>query len=249
MNGKTTTVKASDGGAFGAYLSLPPGGSGPGVVMISEIFGVNATIRKNADRFAGQGYVVLAPDLYRHLEPGLELGYDEPSRQKALALHGRLDYEGCVADMGDAVRYLRGLDQCGGPVFVTGFCLGGTMSYLAAARLKIDAASGYYPTRIQNYLGDASKIHCPLLLHFGREDHLTPPETISSILHATEGNPNVTSVIYEAGHQFANPDRPDLYIEAAAVLAHQRTFELFNQVAASAGRGSPKPDAARAARR
>jgi carboxymethylenebutenolidase len=140
MNGKTITVKSSSGAAVSAYLSLPPQGSGPGVVMISEIFGVNASVRKNADLFAGHGYVVLAPDVFWHQEPNLDLAYDKPSHEKALALHRAFDYERCVGDVADAVKGLRALSACRGAVFVTGFCLGGTMSYLAAARLKIDGA-------------------------------------------------------------------------------------------------------------
>lgn len=250
MNGKTTTVKSSGGGAFSAYLSLPPGGSGPGVVMISEIFGVNATIRKYADLFAEQGYVVLAPDVFWHQEPNLDLGYDKPSHEKALALHRAFDYERCVADVGDTIECLRALPQSTGAVFVTGFCMGGTMSYLAAARLKIDAASSYYGTKIHEYLGDASRVRCPVLLHFGKDDHLTPPAAIDAIVKATEANPNVTSIVYEgAGHQFANPDLPEHYVESATRLAHQRTFELFSRVAAAAGHGLAKSTAAQAGRR
>ena len=93
---------------------------------------------------------------------------------------------------------------------------------------NIDAAAGYYGTRIQNFLGDAKRINRPLLLHFGAKDHTTPPEIRDPILGAIDGNANITPYIYEdAGHAFANPGRPETYVEDIAALAHSRTFDLF----------------------
>ncbi|MDA1326716.1 MAG: dienelactone hydrolase family protein [Proteobacteria bacterium] len=239
MSGEFFQVPSSDGDAFDAYLSLPAGGRGPGVVMIPEIFGVNDGLRQCADLFAGQGYAVLAPDIFWRLERNVQLDYGEASYKKAFALHHAFDYEQGVADMNDAIEWLRSQSFCTENICVTGFCLGGTMAYLAAARCDIDAAAGYYGTRIQNFLDDAAKINRPLLQHFGAKDHTTPPEFRGPILDAVAGNANVTSFIYEtAGHAFANPGRPETYMESIAALAHGRTFELFARVTGMAGGGA-----------
>ena len=228
MSSKFVELPSSDGDAFDAYLSMPAGDEGPGVVMIPEIFGVNEGLRQCADLFAGQGYMVLAPDIFWRLERNVQLDYGESGYKKAFALHHAFDYEQGMADMNDAIEWLRDQPFCTGRVCATGFCLGGTMAYLAAARTNIDAAAGYYGTRIQNFLGDAAKIKRPLLLHFGEDDHTTPPEILNPILGAIDGNDSVTPYIYEGtGHAFANPGRPETYRESVAALAHSRTFALF----------------------
>lgn len=239
MSGAFVGVPSSDGDAFDAYLALPAAGEGPGVVMIPEIFGVNEGLRRCADLFADHGYAVLAPDIFWRLERNVRLDYGEAAYKKAFALHHAFDYEQGVADMTDAIEWLRGQPFCTGGICVTGFCLGGTMAYLAAARCDIDAAAGYYGTRIQNFLGDAANISRPLLLHFGEQDHTTPPDIRDPILKAVAGNANVTSYVYEnAGHAFANPARPETYLAAVADLAHKRTFGLFDRATGLAG-GAP----------
>lgn len=231
MSGKFAQVPSLGGDRFDAYLSLPASGQGSGVVMIPEIFGLNDGLRQCADLFAAEGYAVLAPDIFWRLERNVQLDYGEAGYKKAFALHAAFDYEQGMADMNDAIEWLRTQPFCTGGVCATGFCLGGTMAYLAAARCDIDAASGYYGTRIQNFLGDAANITRPLLLHFGAEDHTTPPEIRDPILAAIDGNTNVTPYIYEnAGHAFANPGRPETYLASVAELAHSRTFALFGRV-------------------
>jgi carboxymethylenebutenolidase len=228
MTVQPVKVPSSDGDAFDGYLSLPSGGTGPGVVMIPEIFGVNEGLRLCADLFAEQGYAVLAPDIFWRLERNVRLDYGEAAYEKAFALHRAFDYEQGMADMNDAIEWLRGQPFCTGGVCATGFCLGGTMAYLAAARCDIAAAASYYGTRIQNFLADAANIKRPLLLYFGARDHTTPPEIRDPILAAVDGNAKVTSFIYEeAGHAFANPGRPETYMKPVADIAHARTFALF----------------------
>ena len=233
MTGAIVQIPSSDNDAFDAYLTLPAGGSGTGVVMIPEIFGVNDGLRACADLFAAEGYAVLAPDIFWRLERNVQLDYGEASYKKAFALHHAFDYAQGVADMNDAIEWLRDQSVCSGKVCVTGYCLGGTMAYLAAARCKIDAASGYYGTRIQNFLGDAAAIDQPLILHFGAMDHTTPPDIRDPILEAIDDNSSITPYVYEeAGHAFANPGRPETYLESVAKLANARTFELFSDVSA-----------------
>jgi carboxymethylenebutenolidase len=201
--------------------------------MVPEIFGVNAPLRAVADLFAANGFAVLMPDMFWRLERDVELDYDKASYQRAFALHKAFDYGLGVQDLNSAIAALKALPECTGRIGVTGFCLGGTFAYLAAARCPIEAAAGYYGTRIQNFLGDAARVSKPLLQHFGETDHTTPPEILGPILDACKGNPNITSYVYKgAGHAFANPGRSDTYVESAAALAHRRTFELFRRALA-----------------
>lgn len=231
MTAERIQIGTHDGDRFAADLALPKGGRGPGVVMIPEIFGVNEPIREAARLFADHGYVVLALDIFWRLERNVDLGYDKTSYEKAFALHRAFDYELGVADMNAAITTLKVMPACTGPVGVTGFCLGGTFAYLAAARSPIDMAAGYYGTRIQNFLVDGPRIRRPLLLHFGAKDHTTPPAIMAQILPAVRDNPNVTVHVYEeAGHAFANSLRPETYLPDVAALAHRRTFALFDRV-------------------
>ena len=227
-------VPSHDGGWFSGYLALPPKLPAPGIVMVAEIFGVNPSLRICADDFARRGYAVLAPDMFWRMERDVELGYDKAGYARAYALHKAFDYEAGVDDLTAVIEALRALPECTGKIGVTGFCLGGTFAYLAAARCPmIEAAAGYYGTRIQNFLPDAARISKPLIQHFGAKDHTTPPEILGPILDAVKDNPNVTSYVYEdAGHAFANPGRADTYIESVAKLAHARTFALFDRVLA-----------------
>lgn len=231
MAGNWIKIAAPGGGSFEGYLSVPAAGSGPGLVMVQEIFGVNPSIRHLADLFAAQGYTVLAPDVFWRLEPRVELAFDEAAMKRAQELHKAFDYEQGVEDIGAAVRALRKQPQCKGPVAVSGYCLGGTFAYLAAARLPVDGAVAYYGTRIHNYLGEADKVRCPLLLHFGELDHAVPPEALAKIRAALEGKPNVRIYAYPgAKHAFANPMRPANYDAASAKLANERTFAFLRSL-------------------
>jgi carboxymethylenebutenolidase len=156
------------------------------------------------------------------------LAYDEAGHKQGRAYHDAFDYAQGVKDMQAAISVLRARPECNGRVGVVGFCLGGTMAYLAATRTDADAAAGYYGTRIHHFLDDAKRIQRPLVLHFGERDHTTPPEVLSRILAAIAGNSCVQPHVYpNAVHAFANHVRPNHYNAAATALADQRTFSLF----------------------
>ena len=131
MQGREVEIEAADGGTFQGYLSLPEGGTGPGLVVLQEIFGVNAHIREVCDSFAEEGYVTLAPDLFWRVEPGLQLGYGEEDREKAFAVLGRFDEDRSAEDIAQTVAHLRAHEACEGGVGAMGFCLGGKLAYLA----------------------------------------------------------------------------------------------------------------------
>ena len=232
MNARWIKIDTGDGATFDGYLSLPPSGSGPGLIVVQEIFGVNASIRETADMFAAEGFVALAPDMFWRFEPRIEIGFDETSAKRAFELHNKYDYELGVRDLGAAVAALRALPECTGPVAVTGFCLGGTFAYLAATRLDVDGAVAYYGTRINNYLGEAGNLRCPIVLHFGEADHTSPPEVIARVRDTLGGDKRVQIYTYPgAKHAFANHLRAS-YDAKSSAAAHQRTFEFLRGIAA-----------------
>ena len=235
-------ISTSDG-TFDGFLFRPSIEPAPGLVMIPEIFGINLALREMARRYAAEGFLVLALDIFWRLERNVDLGYDEDGFKRAHDLHQVFDYDLGVADVQAGIEQLRTRPECSGRVGVVGFCLGGTMAYLAAARTDTDAAVGYYGTRIHNFLDDGPKIRRPLILHLGRLDHRTPPDIMRRILHAIEGNKSVSPYIYEdAVHAFANHRRSDTYNEAATKSADSRTFSFFRKELA----GFPVADARRA---
>ena len=196
--------------------------------MIPEIYGVNGFLRETAQRYADQGYAVLALDILWRLGRNVELSYEGAENDRAHAHHRAFDYESAVVDLQAGIDALRARPECTGKVGVVGFCLGGTLAYLATARCDADAAVGYYGTRIHNFLDDASKIDRPLLLHFGELDHTTPPQEMARIVPAIGSNPHVTHHVYKgAGHAFANHMRPDRYHEPMTLAADARTFAFF----------------------
>src|SRR5258707_15112156 len=132
MTGQMIDIAAADGGRFRGYLATPHKGSGPGLVLIQEIFGVNRHMRDVADHYAEEGYVVLCPDLFWRIEPGIELGQSEADWQRAFSLYQKFDVAKGVADITATVAALHGLKNCSGKIAALGFCLGGKLAYLAA---------------------------------------------------------------------------------------------------------------------
>jgi len=228
--GRMIDIQAEDGGTFQGYLALPEKGSGPGIVVLQEIFGINANIRGVADHYAEEGYVVLAPDLFWRLEPGVDLGYDEAAMAKAFELYGRFDVDQGIRDIGAAIATLRGLEQCKGKVGTVGFCLGGTLAYLAAARTDVDCAVGYYGVGIEKLLDEAKAITCPLVLHFGELDKYSPPDAIAAIRAGLADLPEAEIHVYPgADHGFSAKGR-HAYDKPAAGMAHSRSIALFRRV-------------------
>jgi carboxymethylenebutenolidase len=224
-------VTSFDGHRVGAFLHRPPQTPAPGLVMIPEIFGINLPLREIAARYATEGFAVLVLDVFSRMERGVDLGYDDAGHDKGRALHKAFDYATGVKDMQAGISYLRALPVCNGKVGVVGFCLGGTMAYLAASRTDADAAVGYYGTRIHLFSAEGKGIARPLILHFGELDHTTPPELLQGqILPAIAGNPHVQPFVYPGMvHAFANHRRPDTYNEAVTKTADARTFAHFRK--------------------
>jgi carboxymethylenebutenolidase len=220
-----------DGERIDAFLHRPPTTPAPGLVMIHEIFGINLPLREMAARFALEGFAVLTVDVFSRMERDLDLDYGDEGHAKGRAMHKAFDYATGVKDMQAGISFLRARPECNGKVGVTGFCLGGTMAYLAASRTDADAAVGYYGTRIHLFTDEGKGISKPLILHFGELDHTTPPELLQGqILPAIAGNPNVQAYVYpKMVHAFANHRRPDTYDAAVTKVADTRTFAHFRK--------------------
>ena len=217
-----------DGGTMAAHLCLPEAGSGPGLVVVMEIFGVGSYIRRACERLAELGYVAMAPDLYRRVTPGLELGHDEAGLQQAMAAVAQLDVPGAIADSGVALDHLRALPETAGrPVGVLGFCLGGTIAYHLAAVAEPATAVCYYGSGIAEALGAAEQIECPVLFHFGAQDNYIPladAERVAELAARREGWE--CAIQPDGGHAFDNHDSEMFWRPQAAARAWEltRTF-------------------------
>lgn len=232
MPGSTVQIPSLDGQQFDAYLALPPAGHGPGLVIVQEIWGVNAHIRAVADQYAMDGYVVLAPDVFWRQEPNVDLPYDEAGTQKAYRLMQNLDGPRAVADLVATAQALRQRPEVTGKVGVVGYCMGGRLAYHLAASGAVDTAVCYYGGRIQNHLEVAASITVPILFHYAALDAHIPPQAVEAVKGAFAGHPNAQFHIYEnAGHGFNCWGRP-MYHQRAAALARGRTLEwLANTLA------------------
>jgi carboxymethylenebutenolidase len=211
------------------YLARPEAGSGPGIVVIQEIFGVNAVMRGIADGLAAQGYVALAPDLFWRLEPGVDItDKSDAEWKKALDLMQRFDVDAGIADIQAGISLLRAMPGLG-KIGAVGYCLGGLLAYLTATRTDIDATVGYYGVNVPAFLGEAGKIRKPLLLHIAAEDGFVPPPAQAQMIAGLKDNPNVTLHRYEGvDHAFARPGGKHFNRDAAD-LANSRTAEFFRR--------------------
>ncbi len=229
MTGKMIPIVANDGGKFSAYLALPPAGKGPGLIVLQEIFGVNRHIRDVADHYAEEGYVVLAPDLFWRMQPGVQLGYTGQDSQQALGFYQRFDVDQGMKDIADTVRTLRGMHECDGKVGALGFCLGGKLAYLAAIRCEVNAAISYYGVAIEQNLDEARKIKCPILFHFAGKDRFVTGAAREQIRKALVGRDDAEFYLYpDADHGFDRRS-DDSFHASSASLAQSRTLAVLHR--------------------
>lgn len=222
MPSTTTLIRSRhEGFAFRIYRAWPDGPVKGGLVLVQEIFGVTDHIRELCDQYAAEGYDVIAPSLYDRQERGFEADYSQAGIARALKLRDGHDMKYSIGDVQACIDHLR--DERGREkVFITGYCYGGTVSWVAAARCKgLDAASAYYGRAIVDFLDDAPQ--CPIILHFGRTDASIPMDFVDRIKAA---HPEVPTYLYDAGHGFNSDRRADYDAESAA-LARERTLALF----------------------
>ena len=231
ISGKQIRVPASDSGDFGAYLSMPAKIPAPAIIMLHEIFGVTGWIEETADLFASQGFCVAAPEMFWRLEPDFVADFRDPAqREKGFQYRGLIDHDKAVDDIASVITHLKAMPECNGKIGVTGFCTGGTLTYLAAARLNIDAAAAYYGTQIHEFLNEGQSVGCPTILHAGTKDEHVPLDLLEQIKIGFAENSNIAIHEYDTGHAFAHTERINYYSEEASQLAHARTFELFDRL-------------------
>jgi carboxymethylenebutenolidase len=228
MQTQWISIPSHDGREFGAYLALPPTGRGPGLVVIQEIWGVNDHIRKVAEQWAADGYVVMAPDVFWRMKPRVDLGYDEAGTKEAYSYMQNLDGANAVADLTSTVKALRARPEVTGKVGVLGFCMGGRLSYQSAARSGVDAAVCYYGGGIQNHLDLAPSIQVPILFHYGALDAHIPMSAVDAVKAAFAGHKNARVEVYPADHGFNCWGRP-MYKQSAAALARGRSLEWLSE--------------------
>ncbi len=225
MNDSFVAINSHDQQTFNGYLSLPPSGSGPGLILIQEIWGVNAHIRAVADQYAMDGYVVMAPDVFWRQQVGVDLGYDASGTQMARQYMSALDMPLAVEDLKSTARALRLRPEVKGKVAVVGFCMGGRLGFALSATGSVDSAVCYYGGGIQNMLELAPKISVPILFHYGELDQHIPPQAVQDVRKAFSGRPNAHIHTYEqADHGFNCWERA-AYKQSAAALARGRTLQ------------------------
>lgn len=226
--GEMITFAAMDGeGDIPGYLALPQGQPRAAIIVIPEIFGVNPGIRQKCDSWAALGYVALAPDIFWRFAPGVRLDPDVPAQlEEAFGYFGQYDADKGVKDIEAAIRALRAREDVS-KVGLVGYCLGGRMAYLAAARTDIDASVGYYGVMIDQMLGESHAIANPLMLHIAGSDHLVGPEAQAAIHAGLDAHGRVTLHDYPGlDHGFA-AETGNRRNETGAQLADSRTRDFL----------------------
>jgi carboxymethylenebutenolidase len=212
---------AEDGHRLTAYIARPEGEPIAGLVVVQEVFGVNGHIRSVADGYAKDGFLAVAPALFDRIERGVELSYEGADLQRAMAFVPRLDPEKALADIAAAMQFAA--TETGKKSGVIGYCFGGTMAWVTAARLNPAAAVGYYAGRIGNYAAETPT--SPVMLHFGSQDTHIPAAEVEKV-HAA--HPEVEIYWYDAGHGF-NCDARASYNPAASQQARDRSLNFLRK--------------------
>lgn len=223
--GETIRLRSPrDGFVFEAYRVGPADARHGGLVLVQEVFGVTEHIKELSDSFADVGYEVIAPSMYDRQQPGFAAAYDSDDVAKAVTYSNAAPWDEVAADLQTAINALAP------PVFVTGFCWGGTAAWLAACRCTgLSAASSFYGRRIPELVSETPR--CPVILHFGKTDASIPPAIIDQIAAA---HPDVPIHLYDAGHGFMSDRRRDFDADSAR-LARLRTLQLFQREAVGRG--------------
>jgi carboxymethylenebutenolidase len=221
------TIEGRDG-AYAAYIARLKALPAPAVVVLQELFGVNADIRKTCDELAEQGFIAVAPDLFWRQEPGVDLNHwSDAEWKKGLAPYAAYDRNKGVLDIADTAHAAGQQDGASGKVGVMGFCLGGLMAFLTAAREKVDAAVAYHGRDTEKYLDEAGEISAPMLMHLAQEDEFISKEAQAKIKAALAGKPNVAIYSYPGcNHAFARHTGTH-YNAAAAATANGRTWQFL----------------------
>ena len=223
-----TTLKVSvPDGTFSAFVAHPSSGKGPAVVVLQEAFGVNDGIRQIASELAAEGFFAVCPDLYWRIVPGIELSdHVEAEWKKGFEIYAKLDIGKAVEDVRATIEAARPLSSTG-KVGVMGFCLGGLLTNLTAARAGVDAGVSYYGGTTERYADELPQVRGPLLMHLAGDDEYMPPEAQAKIREAVARVKSVEVQVYpHRNHAFARPSG-DHYDRADAIVANRRTVAFM----------------------
>jgi carboxymethylenebutenolidase len=215
---------------FDAYLAQPDSGAAPSIIIFTEMFGMCPHNFELADKYAQRGFAALVPNLYwRAAFPG-EYAYDDAGKQAAWERLAALDIDTAGRDIVTAVKWLRGQPLANGKVFALGFCAGGRMAFVAAARANVDAAVSFYGMGIAKHADEFATVRCPVHLHYGLKDPHIPQSEVDAVSELAQHRPSIEIFLYpDAGHSFFNPIRPG-YHAASAMLAGERLDALLDRV-------------------
>ena len=226
---RVESVETPDG-SFDLPVWLPADGSGPGLLLIQEIYGISDYIREVAEDLTGLGYVVAAPDLFWRLTPGYQAKHDEEGLQRSLEMGSRFDVQQGVADSVAALDHLAALPEVEGGLGVIGFCLGGTIAYFVAGQTEVGAVVSFYGSGVPDNLDVLDRIDAPVQFHFGGSDPYIPREQVAKVEAAATGKPNVEVHVEEdAGHAFHNRKSSMFHMPEPAARAWQRTEEFLRR--------------------
>ncbi len=217
--GSRIELTASDGHTLSAYRADPTDDARGGIVIVQEVFGVNDHVRGVCDGYAADGYAVIAPALFDRVKQGVELGYEGEDLTHGRELRAEIGWDNPLKDVEAAVAALRPA----GKIAVIGFCFGGSVAWLCATRLDVDAAVGYYGGQVADFVEEDPR--CPVLLHFGETDAFIPIENVDRI---EKRRPDIPVYRYPAGHGFNCESRSDFH-EQSASLARSRTIDFLRQ--------------------
>jgi len=213
-------------GVMDLHVWVPASGTGPGLVLIQEIFGVGPYLRDVAARLAEAGYVVGAPDVFWRFAPGWASDHDQAGLEASMAQVGQLDPALAIADCTAAADHLRDL---AGSVGVLGFCLGGTLAFGVAIASNPDVCVAYYGSGVPGMIGELGQVHCPTLFHFGNQDPFIPNDGVAAVAEAIGTRTDVVLNIEAAGHAFDNHHSDMFYDESAAAAAWAKTMAFLSE--------------------
>ena len=217
-------------GAFHAYIARPAKLPSPAVVVLQELFGVNADIRATCDELATQGFIAVAPDLFWRQEPGVDLGVtSEADWQHGLRLYGAYNRDAGAKDIRETIRAAAELPELTGKVTVQGYCLGALMAFIVATRYEVDAAVAYHGGETEKYLGEVGGLRAPLLMHLGEEDEFISKAAQAEIKAALADKSNATVYSYPGQRHAFSRHNGLHYNAAAAALANGRTSEFLHR--------------------
>src|ERR1700722_5612778 len=227
--GNRIVIEAPDG-TFGAYIARPTSIAAPAVIVLQELFGVNADIRATCDELAAQGFIAIAPDLFWRQERGVDLNVrSEADWQHGLRLYAAYDRDAGAKDIMETVRTAVELPESTGKVALQGYCLGALMAFITAVRHEVDAAVAYHGADTEKYLGEIGGLDAPLLMHLGEEDEFISKTAQAQIKAALAKKPNATVYSYPGQRHAFTRHNGTHYNATAAVLANRRTSEFLHQ--------------------